>query len=400
MEPFILPVIAVPLLVNSTTYDVDLLQTSSCDDDSCDDYSCDDDDYSSSDHSPGRSESSDSSDSCNSDVTITDPLVCTQKELTEPFDANNSTTLSCKQSYGDPPGTNHSSSPLLSSVTSSGSSDYSGYYMGYSKQLENIIFSLSHDFRFCHRMFGHSSSVVYGAIDKRTQELVAIKIYSRKRSRKRDGLGRAGDPIEVKVLSKLFDVPFCQQLRRCYKFGQEIVIISPIYREDSIRKTIWGRLDMIQKFMFQLLSALEQIHVRKIIYRDMKLSNIMWDATSEQLTLIDFDLSTFNRGEHRRYAGTEGFEAPEIIARLAYDEKIDIYSTGVVFGQLIFKCHEMDVTPKRVQDWKRHCKKEEHRAHLAKQLFLKMVSINPCDRPSVVQLLRSPFFVKIHDQNK
>ena len=46
---------------------------------------------------------------------------------------------------------------------------------------------------------------------------------------------------------------------------------------------------------------------------DIKLGNILWDDEQGRLMLIDFDLSTFKRETgHCVYAGTEGFESPEM----------------------------------------------------------------------------------------
>ncbi|KAI9032325.1 kinase-like domain-containing protein [Hyaloraphidium curvatum] len=42
-----------------------------------------------------------------------------------------------------------------------------------------------------------------------------------------------------------------------------------------------------------LLEVLRHCHAHGVLHRDVKLDNVMWDPTSQQLTLIDFGLATF-----------------------------------------------------------------------------------------------------------
>ena len=69
-------------------------------------------------------------------------------------------------------------------------------------------------------------------------------------------------------------------------------------------------------YMFDLLSCLEYVHKRNVLYRDVKPSNIMWDEEKRQATLIDFDVATFFDPEdlHRRCVGTDGYMAPEVLS--------------------------------------------------------------------------------------
>jgi serine/threonine protein kinase len=253
--------------------------------------------------------------------------------------------------------------------------------------IEETIFSMSYHFVFVRRVYAHSLCTnVYLAIDKKTQNRMAVKIQVQYGNE---------DPVEVRVLSKLNGVANCQQIAAFYRFPDCNVMVSPFYQEHSIRKTIWGNNRKIRIFMFQLMTVLKQIHSQKIIHRDVKLSNIMWDDDTEILTLLDFDLSTFNRKNHTKYAGTEGYEAPEMIQihkgakNLTYDEKIDIYSAGVILGGLLYKCTEMETDRKKTKKWKMKCRKH---ASPVKSLFLKMVSHDQRDRPSAEDILQDIYF--------
>ena len=77
---------------------------------------------------------------------------------------------------------------------------------------------------------------------------------------------------------------------------------------------------------------MEYVHFLKIIHRDVKPSNIMvaYDGT---IKIADFGLSKIMTIEEQSMTGgvgTQKFMAPEEIDELEYDEKVDVYSFGVL----------------------------------------------------------------------
>lgn len=270
---------------------------------------------------------------------------------------------------------------------------YNEDFYSFEELVERAIFRLSHLYMFLSRIHGHTNSVVYSAIDKKTNKRVAIKVKIH---------NFENDPMEVRVLSKIIGVKNCQQIVAYYRFESCVAVVSELSKEHSFRRSLYGNTSKQKKFMLQLVSALNKIHALGIIYRDVKPSNLLWDDDKELLTVIDFDLSTFNRKQHDRYAGTEGYEAPEMLkieelegeTDLRYNEKIDIYSAGVVLGQILFKCSEADVTHKKVRKWKNKCRKSAD-TDPAKSLFLKMTEHNPKNRLSAVDILKHTFLQEV-----
>jgi serine/threonine protein kinase len=89
-----------------------------------------------------------------------------------------------------------------------------------------------------------------------------------------------------------------------------------------------------RSILVQLFSAVAYVHSMGVVHRDIKLSNILCRETRGGLFIVlsDFGLATLssNEAEMRRRCGSPGYVAPEMIAGLPYDERVDCFSVGVV----------------------------------------------------------------------
>jgi predicted ATPase/GAF domain-containing protein len=96
------------------------------------------------------------------------------------------------------------------------------------------------------------------------------------------------------------------------------------------------------KISIQLSSTLHEVHMCQIIHRDISSSNILYNAQSKEMRLIDFGLSsTFSeaaqQGKMNSVQGTLSFLSPEQTGRVnrAVDFRTDLYSLGIVFYQML-----------------------------------------------------------------
>ena len=110
--------------------------------------------------------------------------------------------------------------------------------------------------------------------------------------------------------------------------------------------------EIVQYIMKQLVDAIKYLHDKKIVHRDIKPANILIKYDSEEdllnknilkskIILSGFDISThLKKGDMLDIlVGSPFYIAPEIRARKPYNEKVDIWSLGIICYQLLFGKH-------------------------------------------------------------
>jgi len=85
----------------------------------------------------------------------------------------------------------------------------------------------------------------------------------------------------------------------------------------------------------QVLLGLEHIHSKGIVYRDLKLENVLVDEHGH-VKISDLGLAVLlgDSGKVRGYAGTPGYTAPEVVLGFQYNHIADFFSLGV----MIYRC--------------------------------------------------------------
>jgi len=92
-------------------------------------------------------------------------------------------------------------------------------------------------------------------------------------------------------------------------------------------------LRQVKRLLLQLFSALEFIHARNILHRDLKLANLLYIG---ELKLADFGLSRKYKVPLTPKVISLWYRPPELLLGASrYDESIDIWGAGCVMGELL-----------------------------------------------------------------
>ncbi|KAI8823343.1 kinase-like domain-containing protein [Fimicolochytrium jonesii] len=92
-------------------------------------------------------------------------------------------------------------------------------------------------------------------------------------------------------------------------------------------------------FAIDTARALVYLHAHRIIHRDLKSENLLL-TENLRLKICDFGLSrevATTKEERGRlsFCGTDAYMAPEIILGQAFDERVDVFSYGIILCELI-----------------------------------------------------------------
>lgn len=96
-------------------------------------------------------------------------------------------------------------------------------------------------------------------------------------------------------------------------------------------------INKFYKYAHQLISGLCYIHANKIIHRDIKPENILYFRKDDNFKICDFGLSKMfvSNQYNTMKMVVPCYRAPEIFLNESYDYKVDVFSLGIVYYELL-----------------------------------------------------------------
>jgi serine/threonine protein kinase len=143
---------------------------------------------------------------------------------------------------------------------------------------------------------------------------------------------------EKYILEMMFS-PFITRLNCTFKTDQELFFLIEVALGGDLYSVYWkeklfGLEVHARYYAASVVLALEHMHERFVIYRDMKPENLLLDAKGK-LKVTDFGLAKFVVGSTFTVCGTPNFFAPEIVQRVGYTQAADWWAVGVLAWELI-----------------------------------------------------------------
>ena len=145
---------------------------------------------------------------------------------------------------------------------------------------------------------------------------------------------------ERDVLS-YFDHPFIVSIAYAFQTPEKLYMIleycpggdlgSVLKREKKLSE------ERAKLYMAEIILALEELHKKDIIFRDLKPDNVVLDADGHAM-LTDFGLSkegVNNNSSAKSFCGSVAYLAPEVLRRQGHGKSVDWYLVGVLLYEML-----------------------------------------------------------------
>ncbi|NXX82582.1 PKN2 kinase, partial [Urocolius indicus] len=187
---------------------------------------------------------------------------------------------------------------------------------------------------------GHFGKVVLLAQYKTTGKLYAIKALKKKDIIRRDEIDSLNCEKRIFEVVNSSDHPFLVNMFACFQTPHHACFVMEYTPGGDLMMRIHE--DVFPEHVAQFYTAcvvlgLQFLHEKKIVYRDLKLDNLLLDAEGF-VKIADFGLCKEGIGFGDRtntFCGTPEFLAPEVLTDISYTRAVDWWGLGVLIYEML-----------------------------------------------------------------
>ncbi|CAM2103624.1 serine/threonine-protein kinase N3 isoform X1 [Lepidochelys kempii] len=186
---------------------------------------------------------------------------------------------------------------------------------------------------------GHFGKVLLGQY-KATGKLYAIKALKKQDIISRDEIDSLNCEKRIFEVINSFSHPFLVNMFACFQTSDHACFVMEYTPGGDLMMRIHS--DIFPEHVTQFYTAcvvlgLQFLHEKKIIYRDLKLDNLLLDAEGF-VKIADFGLCKEGMGFGDRtntFCGTPEFLAPEVLTDTSYTRVVDWWGLGVLIFEML-----------------------------------------------------------------
>ncbi|KAE9353276.1 hypothetical protein PR003_g3957 [Phytophthora rubi] len=135
--------------------------------------------------------------------------------------------------------------------------------------------------------------------------------------------------------------PYIVQLKYAFQNQDKLYMVMEYYSGGSLRQVLRRRgrfsIKRARFYLAEILLAIAHLHASNILYRDLKLENIVITADGN-VACTDFGLSKEEMDDNERtssFVGTCEYLAPELIMKEGYGKAVDWWALGILAYEMV-----------------------------------------------------------------
>lgn len=200
------------------------------------------------------------------------------------------------------------------------------------------------DFEIVKHIGKGASGRVYLVRDVRNDEQLALKVIEKSSVvESADAYRHALD--ERIVLEQACKHPFILDMRYAFQNIRRLFLVTEYCGGGDLFEFL-TRLckpmseEKARVVVAEILLALEKVHSLGVVYRDLKLENVLLDSKGH-VRVADFGLAKTLRGKDgslqrtKTFCGTREYVAPEMLADQEYDFSVDYWTIGILLYEIL-----------------------------------------------------------------